>query len=439
VFVASCVLFAARPALAAGPADAAGLAKEAKSLLAKGQLEAACDTYAESVKLDRKAQVALDLAACREKQGRPALAYRALDVAAESALREKSAFAEKTARAKQKALEKSLALLTVRPRDGVSIALDGAAFDEAARSAPWALDPGEHTLEGTAEGKKPWSLKLALKAGQRETVEVPALEELPKAVAAPVTTVATEEARDVVETGPSEGKAGRLVLEVGFLGGLARGALDALPSSSLDGLPYSVPGTNGGSLVAACADTKTVPGAGECTASFNPHTGAMLGAQVFAGWSLAARLHAGLRAFGGTVSPGGFVVAAGPAVSLRVVGPVWVGVGGVLGYEQQRAVLTGARGSVPPESRAAAGGADVNVPLGSKLGATIDIDSGLVGGGTLELAVSVLGVSNPGVVGAGAPVGALSGSLLVGVWPSVLAGSHGMVFTMPAGVSYRFH
>lgn len=429
------------PAFAAGPTgtDAASLAKEAKALLVRGQTEAACKLYAASVLLDAKSSVALELAGCREKQGKPALAYRALELAATSALREKVGFVEKSARAKQKALEKSVALLTVTARDGVTLSLDGELVDPAELASAMAVDPGEHRLTGSTDGKQPWERTLKLQAGQRETVAVPALDDVPKPVAvavAPASPPGPELETDGTDAPPSDA---RLVVEVGFLGGFAHGAIASSTTSTLSGLPYSIASTSGGALVAACSDTTTIPGAGDCVGDFHAHTGGLLGAQAFVGWSLGPRVHLGGRAFGGTVTPGGFVLAGGPAVSLRAFGPLWLGLGGVIGFERQQAVLLSARGSVPAGAQAAAGGAEVDVPLGSKLGAVLDIDSGVIGGGTLEVAVSLLGLSQDGVVRGKPPGAALSGSLLVGVWPSVMVGSRGVVVTAPAGVSFRFH
>ncbi|MBM4375282.1 MAG: hypothetical protein FJ095_09370 [Deltaproteobacteria bacterium] len=423
-------------------ADAGQLAREGKALLGKGQFDVACAKLDESAALDPKSATLLDLATCLEKQGRRTNAHQTLERAAATAEREKQGLAEKTARARQRALEKQLALISITMPAGTTLALDGVERTATELATPIALEPGEHQVEATTPGKRPWSKKVALQAGAREHVEVPALEDLPKAPVAIAAPARTNSAPPPAE--PSH--RGRVVVEIGFLGGLGYGDVTRSETSVLDGLPYAFPGESG-NVQAACGDTETIVGAGACTGELRAHSGGVLGGQLFVGWSLASRLHAGLRALGGTFMPGGFVAAGGPAISMRVVGPLWLGLGGVVGIEKHRALLVGAYGAVPPEAIGKAGGAEVAVVLGDKLGATIDIDSGIVGGGTVEIAVALLrtrgasGAPNDGggVLVTEAKASPLAGSLLVGVWPSVLAGSKGIAIVAPAGVSYRFH
>ncbi len=427
-----------RPAAALGP-DAAALAKEAKLLLTRGQTALACDKYAESVKLDPKSNVALELAGCFEKLGKPVLAYRTLDAAIAAAIRDKVGSVEKSARAKQKTLEKSVGFLTVTPRAGASRTLDGQPLDSAEFTEPQAIEPGDHLLAAAGAGKKPWEHAFAVKAGQRQVIEVPELADVPKPVVATPISSRKGAAPETGEGSAALEKAGRLVVEAGFLGGLAVGAIRSSRTSALNGVAYGFPAASGGTVLAGCGDTTTVPGAGQCEGDFHTHTGGMLGGQLFVGWAVAPGVHLGGRAFGGSVTPGGFVLAGGPALSLRKTGPFWFGLGAVIGYERQTAVLLSARGSVPADAQAASGLAEVEVPLGSKRGVAIDIDSGVLAGGTLEFAVSLLGLSRAGVRPFKAPTAALAGSMLIGVWPSVLVGSRGVVITAPVGISYRFH
>jgi hypothetical protein len=428
---------------AATAANAVTLAREGKSLLAKGQVDAACAKLDESAALEPKSATLLDLATCLEKQGRRAAAFAALDRAAVFAERERQGLAEKNARARQKALEKQLSLLLIKPSGDTTIAVDGVERSSVELGTTLALEPGEHRIEATAAGRRPWSRTVALQAGARETLDVPRLEEVPQTKPPePVAAVASK--TTLPPAAPS--KPGRFVVELGFLGGLGYGDMARSEASILDGLPYQFPGASG-NVQAACGDTTTVAGAGSCTADLRAHSDGFLGGQLFVGWSLASRIHAGLRMLGGSFMPGGLVAAGGPGVSMRVAGPLWVGLGGVVGVERHRALLVGAFGAIPPEARSKAGSSEVAVALGDKLGATVDVDSGVVGGGTLELAVALLRPRGPnddasdgsGIVVTEAKASPLTGSLLVGVWPTVLAGSKGIALMAPAGVSYRFH
>jgi hypothetical protein len=414
---------------------AANLAKEGRALLAKGQLEPGCTKLAESVRESAKAAVAVELASCLEKQGKRALAYRALEDALTAAQRERSTSQEATVRSKQKALEKQLAFMKLALTEpSTTVVLDGATLDATLPPSGVPLDPGSHTLMASAEGKKPWEWRQDLKAGQRETVTVPALEDVPQAAAAPPPTVdAPVETTEVRRGSPFVESAGRFVVELGALGGLMHANVPTSSTTTLDGLAYTFTGPSGGSVFAACGDRVTVPGAGVCTGRFGAATTGLVGGQAFLGWVLMPRLHVGLRTFGAASMPGGFFVASGPAVSLRAAGPLWVGLGGVVGFERHQARLVGANGSSPT----APGTVDVN--LGSKSGVVLPVPSGVIGGATLEVAVALFGAEHPGASAIRTRSRWGTGSLLVGLWPSLLVGGGSTVVTVPGGLSYRFH
>ncbi len=94
--------------------------------------------------------------------------------------------AKESAKNEVKELEGKLANLTVKivgVDKGATLTLDGNEVSAVLVGVPMPVDPGEHTLEATAEGFKPASAKVTVAEGQRETLE---LKLLPEESAAPV-------------------------------------------------------------------------------------------------------------------------------------------------------------------------------------------------------------------------------------------------------------
>src|SRR5690606_6146913 len=138
--------------------------------------------------------------------------------------------------------------------------------------------------------------------------------------------------------------------------------------------------------------------------------------------------------------PQGFFFAGGPSVSGRVVGPLWLGASFLLGLEQHRSQLVSARGSVPPEYRAAnQGQSQVDIPLSRLDFSEGDVDSGILVGGALEIAVSIVRPDPHAAVPTDNDVPLLSGSLMVGLWPAGFWAQEGFAIALPAGFGYRFH
>ncbi len=64
----------------------------------------------------------------------------------------------------------------------VELRRDGSAIPPGAWDAPIPLDPGEHTLEASKPGKKPWKSTITIRPGPGlTTLLVPALEDAPEA------------------------------------------------------------------------------------------------------------------------------------------------------------------------------------------------------------------------------------------------------------------
>ena len=184
----------APPASAQSATDSAtaeSLFNEALALLANKKPAEACPKLEASQRLDPGIGTLLYLADCYQQMGRTASAwgtFREAAYLAKSAKDDREEVAVENARN----LEPKLSYLTVQvtPPPGVTLEVkrDGQLMQDALWNTAIPVDPGPHTLEASASGKKPWSTTVNVGEGPRqENVVVPALEDAPVAVAvAPV-------------------------------------------------------------------------------------------------------------------------------------------------------------------------------------------------------------------------------------------------------------
>lgn len=165
---------------------AEALFQDGRKLIDAGQIADACPKFAESQRLDPSAGTLLNLAICHEKEGRTASAWAELKEAAsmsESAGKaDRAEFARKRA-AELEAKLSRLVLEVAAPAPGMVIRLNGKDLSVAAAAGTgMPVDPGKHTVEATAPGKKPWSQSVLIEPGQStKRVEIPALEDPPRA------------------------------------------------------------------------------------------------------------------------------------------------------------------------------------------------------------------------------------------------------------------
>jgi hypothetical protein len=154
--IAACAL---TPALARadGPTKAEQLFREGRALLDAKKYDEACAKLAESQRLEPGAGTLLALALCHEGQGKPATASAELKEASElgrkNGRNDLAAAADKRAQA----LEASVPHLVVHlPEKGgatYDVKCDGEPIGEDELDSPLAMDPGEHRIEVSAEGK----------------------------------------------------------------------------------------------------------------------------------------------------------------------------------------------------------------------------------------------------------------------------------------------
>ena len=146
-------------------------------MMEPGQLDRACETFVESLKMWDRGDTYLNLAECHRRQGKTATAWREFGVALNHA--ESVSFSEaiETARQIRAELGENLSRLTVTVPDataglkGLVITLDGKPLPRAEWGQALILDPASYTVAATAAGQKPFSVSVELGA-DKDTKEV---------------------------------------------------------------------------------------------------------------------------------------------------------------------------------------------------------------------------------------------------------------------------
>lgn len=168
--VAAALLLGARPAAAAGPADeaaAAALFGEAKQLAAAGDWEHACPKFVEAQRLFPTTGTLLNIGNCYEKVGKLASAWGAFKQAELSARdrheTERQAEAVRRAQAIEGSLSKlTIAVGTTERLPGMEVRRDGEPVGEGQWGAAVPIDAGEHDVQVSAPGYRPWSTKVTV-------------------------------------------------------------------------------------------------------------------------------------------------------------------------------------------------------------------------------------------------------------------------------------
>ena len=170
------------------PADKAAaetLFVDGRKLMTAGKYQEACKAFAESQRLDSGVGTLLNLGVCYEKLGRTASAWSTYREAAAAARASNQGAREKNARSAADALEPKLPKLTIvvlgsETNLRLEVRRDGAVVPSSMWGMSVAVDPGEHTFEASAPGRKPWRSKVVAEAGKPVKVTVPDLEVDPK-------------------------------------------------------------------------------------------------------------------------------------------------------------------------------------------------------------------------------------------------------------------
>lgn len=169
----SVLAFAPRTARAdAGAADA--LFKAGKELMSQGKIPEACAKFEASYAEDSALGALLNLANCREQEGRIAAAWARWGEAVEKAKKlgdDRSAYAQK----RRDALGPRLPYLTVdvsNPVQGLTLYRGAQPLDAGAYGTALPIDPGETTLQVTEGDDVLWQQTMSLTEGQQATVKI---------------------------------------------------------------------------------------------------------------------------------------------------------------------------------------------------------------------------------------------------------------------------
>jgi hypothetical protein len=183
------------PAWAASPA-AEALFREGRKLMAKKQIDQACAKFAESQRIEASTGTLLNLATCHAAQGKTATAWVEFAEALASAKKENDALRAEYAETHMSALEPKLSKIivsAVAPARGLSISIDGSAV---VLDSPLPFDPGPHTVEATAPGRKPFTMQVELAAvADTKSVRIPELAREPSAAPVAAKVVPQDPAR----------------------------------------------------------------------------------------------------------------------------------------------------------------------------------------------------------------------------------------------------
>jgi hypothetical protein len=169
-----CVLGSTATAWADGAElTATALFDEGRKLMAQNKYADACPKFAESQRLAPSGGTLINLAECYERAGQTASAWGAWKDVAARANAAGKLDVEQNAISRATALEPSLAKLTVGVTiesdvPGLTVKRDGLTVGHAEFGLAIPVDPGEHVVEATAPGKKPWSAQVQVAAKQTD-------------------------------------------------------------------------------------------------------------------------------------------------------------------------------------------------------------------------------------------------------------------------------
>jgi hypothetical protein len=184
VALLSVSLWSAAARAAEGDEEAARvLFAEGRKLAGAGDYAAACEKFEASYRLDPGIGTNFNLADCEEHLGRTASAWRRFLAVAAATKAAGQLDREHVARTRALALEARLSSMVVEvpaPPPHVVVRRDGVELPPSLWGVIVPLDPGEHLLEASAPGHRPWSAKVAVSTSlDPVSVAVPALEPLP--------------------------------------------------------------------------------------------------------------------------------------------------------------------------------------------------------------------------------------------------------------------
>jgi hypothetical protein len=196
-FAALAPRLARADATAEQKAAATVLFREARGLMEKGDIAAACRRFEESQRLDPLPGTLLNMAVCHEREGRTATAW--VEFRDAEALARRDGRDDRISLADEhiKALEPRLC--TVRIVVGVhadvpalAVTLDGTTLARPAWDTPLPVDPGTHVVGASSPSTKPFSERVETsREGETKTVTIDALDPAPPPPVVPLVSPST--------------------------------------------------------------------------------------------------------------------------------------------------------------------------------------------------------------------------------------------------------
>jgi hypothetical protein len=240
-------LFLATPsALAQTSGDKAAaeaLFTAGRDLMNAGKFADACTKFEASQRLDAGLGTLLYLADCYEKANRLASAWATFKEAESIAMGRSDEGRAQVARQRYSAIEPKLSKLWIKVADGNDPATDVRRDGEPVPRESWGIalptDAGDHLIEASAPGRKPWSSKVVVAGeGNNVAVDVPVLETAPVTATTPSTTTSAApiEPAKPSDTGGGNGPSTQRTLGLVFGGvgiaGVALGSYFGLRAKS---------------------------------------------------------------------------------------------------------------------------------------------------------------------------------------------------------------
>jgi tetratricopeptide (TPR) repeat protein len=155
--------------------------QQGKALMEQGAVREACAKFARSLEILRRGGTLLNLAVCRQKEGRRATALVLFQDALAAAAADGRADREEIARRGIEEVRAKLSWLTVSLAPGAEVpglvvTRDGAPLDRAAWGAITPVDPGPHAVVATAPGRVKFEATVDVgPEGDRKVIEIPVL------------------------------------------------------------------------------------------------------------------------------------------------------------------------------------------------------------------------------------------------------------------------
>lgn len=155
---------------------AATLFYDARALMKKGQLNAACAKFEESLRLDHGIGTEFNLADCNERLGKIATAWSGFQRVAAFARTANQPERERIARARANALEAILPRLVIEvpsPEPALEVKVDGRPVSPDRWGAPLPVDPGMRAIVASAPGREPYRISISAARGAVARVTIP--------------------------------------------------------------------------------------------------------------------------------------------------------------------------------------------------------------------------------------------------------------------------